>query len=518
MMIALLILLASAFFSSQIELNSDLLYTEMLFRDLFSPFKMNGWKFTPAPSFFPDIALILPLRALTGDFRLALFFYVAIFLSGLYLIWKATLELVFREKVVSVFNCFFAVFLLLFTLSPIPHVRLFFAPIWHSGVFISGALAFYFLIKDIEGSRPRKKFSSQLVILFIVLILQLVSDTFFAVQFLLPLYGIVIFWWIAGWTSYSRIFRYTLGLCGTVLGAALLFRIFLFHRTGIHIANSVHPQTVLEQLQTIKETLPLGDPQVAILFLAPLTYLILGGIDVLKNLKKNFPRSTMHDKFTTSLYLLFIFSFGLNTLVVLNKSLWHGFDNIRYFYPFQVLPFFGLSALICKYLARIQSRAQDTKTFQVILLGIQGLAICVLVGSGIRQGARLPLLEYPAEVQCIDNLLTQEQRLLGLGGYWDAKLITALSRKNVRINQVTEDSIAPYHWINNMNWFKQDGLQQGPHTFALTLSADTAFLKNIENRFGKPLAKENCGKYTLLFYPKNQDLLDKIDLEWPPKL
>ncbi len=68
------------------------------------------------------------------------------------------------------------------------------------------------------------------------------------------------------------------------------------------------------------------------------------------------------------------------------------------------------------------------------------------------------LVYYPPLVQCIDRAVSdfaaQENQPIhrGVSQYWEAKLITHLSREGLSVVQFLAD-LSPYLWINNENWY-----------------------------------------------------------------
>jgi hypothetical protein len=82
------------------------------------------------------------------------------------------------------------------------------------------------------------------------------------------------------------------------------------------------------------------------------------------------------------------------------------------------------------------------------------------VGLAVAPGLARPLVPaapvedyYPEALRCLDAVAAKDGLALGVGGYWHAKSTTYLSRSGVRVLQF--DGFALYHWINNREWYVQ---------------------------------------------------------------
>jgi len=65
---------------------------------------------------------------------------------------------------------------------------------------------------------------------------------------------------------------------------------------------------------------------------------------------------------------------------------------------------------------------------------------------------------YPPYVQAVDEAAERHGVRCGLGGYWEAKVITLFSKKGVLVRQVLEDPNSPtrmrgFHWLSNARWY-----------------------------------------------------------------
>ena len=108
---------------------------------------------------------------------------------------------------------------------------------------------------------------------------------------------------------------------------------------------------------------------------------------------------------------------------------------------------------------------------------------------------------YPPLVACIDKATSERGIYAGVGGYWDAKYISILSKHGVKISQV-KVNFDPDIWINNPYWY-----ERFPPKFVL-FDPNARFelgMDFIINRFGYPEEIINCETRELWFYDRSDD-------------
>lgn len=164
-------------------------------------------------------------------------------------------------------------------------------------------------------------------------------------------------------------------------------------------------------------------------------------------------------------------------------------------------------------------------TMDRIALRAAGLfAPFALAAVGLGATACLPLhADYdlsdlrPNEVRLLDEECEKAGVRVGVAGYWQAKPLTLLSRKGVRVRQVAPDQSAaygfkPHHWLSNAEWYWKAPADTDPevrYQFALTANEpwtlDQSRTADVVAIFGEPASRIPIGPYVMLVYNRPQD-------------
>jgi hypothetical protein len=121
---------------------------------------------------------------------------------------------------------------------------------------------------------------------------------------------------------------------------------------------------------------------------------------------------------------------------------------------------------------------------------------------------------YPELVECLDHELEARGLSYGVGNYWDAKYVTMLSKKNIKIIQVTED-LKPYHWISNVEWYQRYLPQFILLYNSQTLLDPQASRHYITERFGLPAEEFQCQGRDVMVYSRKSDWNFHTYLSYP---
>lgn len=107
-------------------------------------------------------------------------------------------------------------------------------------------------------------------------------------------------------------------------------------------------------------------------------------------------------------------------------------------------------------------------------------------------------------VRCLDQFAAQTGKRVGIGSYWSAKYLTFFSQQNVRILQV-QASLDPYYWINNREWYKD----ARPNFAIMKFGGDQRMQPQelIRKQPGGPVQIYRCGEFEIWDYPTNASLL-----------
>jgi len=139
---------------------------------------------------------------------------------------------------------------------------------------------------------------------------------------------------------------------------------------------------------------------------------------------------------------------GSNGLAVFKDYAW----SMHYMHSAFLLPLFGMPAIFCW----ISQRFIPGKGVRVAALTA---AAGALIATGVRVVAQsppaTPIYAYrPPLVRFMDEIAERDRLHYGYAGYWQARLITLLSRSGLRAYAV-DGSMNPLLWANNAQWYSQ---------------------------------------------------------------
>lgn len=168
--------------------NPDALYLPMVYKDLFSNYSLLGWRTPPAPYFFPDMPLYLMISFLVGNFHLAIMLY-GVVQSLLFILSVIFLSNAVFESKKSLHRLILlagVVFFLFLATGRCPA----FLPIlqngYHFGATLSLIIALLLAVQLLKCRADNKKAVVYVVLLFLLSLVMLLSDTLYLVQFLVP--------------------------------------------------------------------------------------------------------------------------------------------------------------------------------------------------------------------------------------------------------------------------------------------------------------------------------------------
>jgi hypothetical protein len=138
---------------------------------------------------------------------------------------------------------------------------------------------------------------------------------------------------------------------------------------------------------------------------------------------------------------------GSHGLAVLKDYDW----SMHYLHPVFLLPLFGLPLAISWSLL-----LSDPKLARIvaIVLGFFALFAPSYYLVDFPLSPQSIRTYVPPFVRFIDDLATREGLKYGVGGYWQARPVTLLSRTGVRVYAV-DNSLRPFLWANNREWYSQ---------------------------------------------------------------
>ena len=125
---------------------------------------------------------------------------------------------------------------------------------------------------------------------------------------------------------------------------------------------------------------------------------------------------------------------------------------MHYLHPAFLLPLFGLPLAISW--SSILENPKLARTVSIVLSLIALLAPAYYL-VGLPSSPQSIRTYVPPFVRFIDDLATREGLRYGVGGYWQARPVTLLSRTGVRVYSV-DNSLRPFLWANNSEWYSKD--------------------------------------------------------------
>lgn len=182
--------------------------------------------------------------------------------------------------------------------------------------------------------------------------------------------------------------------------------------------------------------------------------------------------------------VLVFFGVALPLLATVFKGLYSDLTTFRYLESLVVLPIFWTWGWIV--------RRQSRRFLTTALLTVLALAISTQYMSYSRYGKEISAGHYPPIAACLDALPEVHDGSLqyGYADYWNTKPIRILSKKTLRVAQLSNDA-KDVHWISSDHWSTEvnSAVASGSKFFVVTTRLDNAA---IEKRFGSPQRQATC--------------------------
>ena len=213
--------------------------------------------------------------------------------------------------------------------------------------------------------------------------------------------------------------------------------------------------------------------------------------------------------FPTKILFISPFTLSITTLSVLaavGTGVFINAQGVRYLYPLTVLPLYTLLPLLFILPSKKQHLTLGLIPF--ILFSFWQHADTFTNSQQLSKYNDY----YPELATCIDKATEVHGVQAGIGGYWDAKQISVLSKRNIQITQVQSD-LTPFIWITNPQWYSRF-----PPQFIL-FNPDDAQPLDLSiaiNRYGYPAEIVACPGRELWLYNRPYDQLFQTDLAQHP--
>ncbi len=194
---------------------------------------------------------------------------------------------------------------------------------------------------------------------------------------------------------------------------------------------------------------------------------------------------------------------GSTSLAVLKDYVW----SMHYLHQTFFLPLFGLPMYaVWTMQTMLNGRALRTVAWSVTLL------MLFVAGSSVAAAPRpaIPIYAYrPSLVRFLDKIAPEKNLHYGYAGYWQARLITLLSKSGIRAYAVDGD-MNPYLWANNSQWYDQSlGNRSRPPRLSFVVLDDPVFKLTPEGAiraFGQPAEEVQEQGTRVLIYKETADV------------
>ncbi|MEZ7892401.1 MAG: hypothetical protein QMC67_11690 [Candidatus Wallbacteria bacterium] len=454
--------------------NSDLLYLPSLYKDIFvDNFSISGWKLTPAPYFFPDMFIYFILMFFTNCNVYYSTYIIGIIQIFLFLFsGSLAISNIINRKFIEIFELLSIIVMIIlisiiFFRFPFDITLSMYLPSFHFGAFICSLICLTMLFKLIN-----KNNFFYLLSFFIFLIISLTSDRLMFTTFIIPTL-ISLFIVRKKISTESKIAINTIIIIATLCSLVFISILTKYHFLSVvpyEYKNFIIKEKIMVLLSIFKNNI-----NYCIIILLAITNIIFYYLN-----KKN-----SVENFNLNFYLNFNVFMNLTVLIIPILTM----DNdsmtaLRYCFP--VFFIFLLNFIIFLYLKNLTDSLLFPKIKSVIFIII---FISIVFIFGKTDFKIDNLIFYPEITKFLDNNAEKYNLKYGISNYWNAKLNTFFSKKNIRVYQVQshgEKANICYYHINNVNWYigEKNSFYNKPY-YNFLISEGLNF-NAVINQFGHP--------------------------------
>jgi len=444
--------------------SSDKIYQPLIFRDIFIDGSgITGWHLNAAPNFFPDMFVYFILMAifkevLVTDFVFSLVQYFSFLLLIYWLYRQLNRQYSIKYTALFVFLMFFILLIPVYTDRFLLTFQ-FISISYHFGSAIMTLLAFNLLL---AWFRTRK----HLAWLCLVIVLGVISDRLFLVQFVFPLVPLAI---LLFWKTHRKLLLVPLvAVAGSTIAGLLFFRLIVLSDaisiigTGFKMFNfeNIQPSWVnlMNHMSGIFREYHAERGFLLIAMLAFTGALIF----LLMRLKKIFSDAIPNER-KPGIYMVIVFTIFMPVVFLMPVI------NGAYVSPaiirFNIMGL-AMGAILLPLLIMTWEplRERINRILQYLLPVTSLLFVVVFVvrlnNARFGEGMENYFNFIPKRAQVLDELKEPFDLKYGIGGYWQAKRTMAYSRNGVRLYTVNEHFNPWYHTMNK-NWYHEGG--KGAH-------------------------------------------------------
>ncbi|WP_243402013.1 hypothetical protein [Leptospira haakeii] len=494
--------------------NSDSLFFSVIYQELFLKpganflISLNGFGWTPALYFFPDLVQYFALRTIflsleNGAWELthlsySLFQWVFLLFGIIFLLQKFTKEKISYEKVslVLTFGFLTGTILILFKQD-----LFVFLPGFHGGNLAILCWAWGFFYQWGESNSKR-----DFILVTGITFLFSLSDLLFIPYFLIPTLGLHLLDWLLKERSIHRIRKIAYAYFPIFLGIVASRIVFQILRKNnfVFFPGTAVPKKIGEAILSWKTENFFHS--FYYLFKENWIYLVLIILffGFLRFLSKNEEKTNLNKPaylflilgiIVPFVFLVYGFIFGLTGGA--------GIQGIDRYFGEILLGFLGIG-IICIL------KISDIPVAKSILGVLFSMGILLGIYSSYSKG--LGLTYYPAKVACLDELAERYNWKRGIASFWYVRPMRIFSKKALEPDDYLYDLML-FYWQNNLNWFEREN---PAYTFAIIDGVDE---KIVREKLGEPVSVSYCEKIPIYTFENPQKSLEfvkenrgKIDL------
>ena len=503
-------------------ISSDTLWIVDVFVDVFHDhYSLSGWRFSIAPFWFPDVAITGIFWGLTRNPILATllagFIQVMLIVACFHLIASTIgLQRLFLcDTLLLACGTGLALYLSEQPNISYPNLQLLFLPEGHVGnmllVLFGWGMALRMIRAKRCGSRPGLWLK---VVYAAVCLLAGMSNLFFFAHMLVPLTVALAASLLLDLISFGRCgLPVVMGWLAAAAGAIL--NRLLFHTADVSVQSSIGLDPMLTAWGVFRRGFSskflAGDP----LHLAAVIWaaVCIGYVAWFLRSRALIRTPSMTEShllraiyFTMALIasvssVAVIVLGGTAGLVVAKDYPW----SMHYLHETFFVPIFGLA--MCS--AWVFDRLLNDLGTRVLAWTLATCIFCVAAAQVITTPwPKTPIYAYrPPLVRFIDRMAPEKHLHYGYAGYWQARLITLLSRSGVRAYAL-DGGMNPLIWANNVQWYSQSLENRSkPPGFDFVVLDDPLWKLSREEAvrvFGEPVFETKVEGARILIYSSRE--------------
>lgn len=494
--IILLIFLFSTWTSSELEFyfHSDLLSFPTLYKDIIHDgYSFFDWAIGGATYIVPDRFLYFILHYFCKDFRItAMVFTIIQYFIILILSNKIVTYFSKQNSVIinAVINFLFSLFIIV-AIKKVTFTFSIFILLcnYHIGAFVLLLLALIYTFKTIENSTKKNN-----IILFIIISISVLSDRMFMLYYSIPC--VIVF--IYNYFKYKKQGIILLNcVSGSILGILLhksliWFKILTLNSNYQIFSFSKSIESFKILFTQMSSSIVKFDTIGVIESISFIVY-VLAIISALRLFIKNKYDYSSKQHFLLVFYILFFtITFFIQPLNGNYFATW----LIRY-----IMAVFYVSILFLPLLISIIFPSVSLKYISIV-----SIPIILIIGittmhaeqyyKGISNGLQSYKNYVPEYVTKVDSLASKYNAKYGVSSFFEAKVITSFSKKDIRVYSVFENLIPWKHGCNKTWYISNKGKYSNPR-FEFGVFLKGYNLKNAE-RVGKPISVDTIGRYIFI--------------------